>query len=656
MFIVALSESLAVVGLVVPGATIMLAAGALIALGAMSFWTTTLLAVAGAIAGDGISFWIGRRYRDRLRGVWPFHRHPDWLSRGEAFFERHGGKSVVFGRFVGPVRAFVPIVAGMLGMPPVSFYTMNILSALAWAPAYLLPGMAFGASLALAGVVATRLAALLLVLGALTWFVIWLVRAVYRLLSPRAAAMAQTLLVWAGRHPLGAKAIRGLLDPARPAPRALLAMGVLFLGAAWLFLGVLEDVVTGDPLVRADQGFFQLAQGLRTPWGDRVMVFITELGDGMVIALVAAAVLVWLLWRRRWRAAGYWVAAIGFGQLAATMIKLVLQRSRPFTGLYDGGLSVYAFPSGHATMSMVAYGFLAVLVAGTLQAGRRWIPYAAAALLITTISLSRLYLGAHWLSDVLGGLSLGLAWVCLLGIAYFRHAPAGPVSQGLPVVALLALILAGAWHVTTRYSSDLQRYTPHLAVEHMDAASWWRDDWRRLPAYRRDLEGEFEEPLNVQWSGTLDNLRRELEARGWRSPVPLTAANALKWLLPDSRLADLPMLPHVHKGRNESLLMLGPPGESPADDHNRQLVLRLWKTGFVLDPSATPLWVGGVYIQKSRHILLLRVPVTAHEYDTPLELMRKSLGDLQQRTVERNTSVTRKGYAWKGNVVLLRDR
>ncbi|MFZ0487486.1 MAG: DedA family protein, partial [Arenicellales bacterium] len=111
MFIVALSESLAVVGLVVPGATIMLAAGALIALGAMSFWTTTLLAVAGAIAGDGISFWIGRRYRDRLRGVWPFHRHPDWLSRGEAFFERHGGKSVVFGRFVGPVRAFVPIVA-----------------------------------------------------------------------------------------------------------------------------------------------------------------------------------------------------------------------------------------------------------------------------------------------------------------------------------------------------------------------------------------------------------------------------------------------------------------------------------------------------------------------------------------------------------------
>jgi len=134
-FLFALAESLAVVGLVVPGAAVMIVAGALIAMGGLHFWPVLLLAVAGAILGDGVSFWLGHRYRDQLRSRWPFYRHPAWLARGERFFYRHGGKSILFGRFVGPVRPIVPLVAGMLGMRAAAFYTMNVLSAMLWAPA-----------------------------------------------------------------------------------------------------------------------------------------------------------------------------------------------------------------------------------------------------------------------------------------------------------------------------------------------------------------------------------------------------------------------------------------------------------------------------------------------------------------------------------------
>jgi len=650
VFLVASGESLAVVGLIVPGAAVMVAAGALVALGALEFWPTLLAAVAGAIAGDGISYWLGHHYRDRLRSVWPFRSHPDWLSRGETFFRRHGAKSILFGRFVGPVRPIIPVVAGMLGMLPAVFYAVNVLSALAWAPAYLLPGMAFGASLALAGAVAARLAVLLVLLVASTWLLLWLVRWDFRVLSPRAGRIAQRILTWGAGHPRLNRLFGGVLDPSRPEASALLLIGTLLIGSTWLFLGILEDVITGDPLVRADQGVYQLMQGLRTPWGDKVMVFATELGDGVVIALVAAAVLAWLMWSKSWRTARYWVAAIGFGQIAATMFKLVLQRPRPLVDIYDG-LSTYAFPSGHATMSTVAYGFLAALVAGQVARPRRWIGYAVAALLIGVIAASRLYLGAHWLSDVIGGLSLGLAWVCLLAIAYYRHPVSAPSSRGLPTVVLLAFALAGGWHVSTRYSTDLQRYAPRQVAQHLDAATWWQTDWRRLPVYRQDLEGEFEQPLNVQWAGTLVDLQRVLKAQGWREPVSLNARTALRWLAPAATLDELPLLPQVHDGRNEALRVIFPLHTN--QEGSRELVLRLWKSGVELDSGEKQLWVGSVSFEKPGHFALLTISVGDQRYEEALSILARSIKVAGLQIAQRARNKDEIRTPWTGEVLLI---
>jgi len=312
-------------------------------------------------------------------------------------------------------------------------------------------------------------------------------------------------------------------------------------------------------------------------------------------------------------------------------------------------------------MSMVVYGFLAVLVGRNFSPPRRWLAYAPAALLISAIAVSRLYLGAHWLSDVLGGLSLGLTWVCLLAIAYYRHPAPAPLPQGLPRVALLALALAGGWHVASQYSTDLQRYAPRLTVQHLDAASWWREDWRRLPAYRHDLEGELEQPLNVQWAGALASLREKLGAQGWHEPVVLSATSALRWLLPAPGLAELPVLPQVHDGRHESLLMIGSPDanraqEEPIFNRDRQLVLRLWDTGIVLDPDAVPLWVGSVSLQETGRVLFLTLPVTAREYDAPLALLEQSLNGLgQQRLVQRSLGATKRESRWSGSILLIRD-
>lgn len=656
VFIVALTESLAVVGLIVPGALLMLGAGALIGVGAAGFWPTMIAAVAGAVVGDGLSFWLGHHYRERLPGLWPFRNHPRWLQIGERYFHRHGGKSVLLGRFVGPVRPFVPVIAGMLEMSPRKFIGANVLSALVWAPAYLLPGIAFGASVALAGQVAARLVVMLVLLGALVWLTLWSIHRIYLLLSPRAGAMTRAMLAWGKRHPVFSRVVGGLLDPSQPEFRTLLFFAVLLIGAAWLFAGVLEDVVSGDPLVRVDQGVYQLMQALRTPWADRFMVLVTEFGDSRVIGVLAAAVLAWLLWRRNWHVAGYWAGAVTFGMAAAYFIKHLLQRPRPLVNFYDG-ISTYAFPSGHATMSAVVYGFLAVLVARNLPASRRWVAYGLPALLIAAIAVSRIYLGAHWLSDVLGGLGLGLAWVSLAGIAYYRHTPDSSLTRGLPAVALVALVLAAGWHVSQRYADDLLRYTPRLDLQHRDAQDWWRQGWQELPSYRVDLEGEHEQPLNLQWSGELDAVRDRLRSLGWREPVALDPGSALRWLLPELALAELPVLPQVHDGRHEALLMIGPP--MPAEDashQDRQLVLRLWNSDQVLGSAGQQLWIGSVTMQQLRHILLLRLPVTTHEYDLPLQRLRRSLGGVDQRMVLRRIDKNAEEQGWNGGVLLVRER
>jgi membrane protein DedA with SNARE-associated domain len=140
MFITAFGESFAFLGLLFPGTTLLIAAGALIKSGNLSLWPIAIGAVAGAVLGDTVSYWIGRQFGARLAGVWPFTQNPHLLAGGVRFFGRHGGKSVFIGRFFGPVRAVIPLAAGIMRMSPRLFWLANVTSAVVWAPLLLLAG------------------------------------------------------------------------------------------------------------------------------------------------------------------------------------------------------------------------------------------------------------------------------------------------------------------------------------------------------------------------------------------------------------------------------------------------------------------------------------------------------------------------------------
>lgn len=146
IFIVAMLESLAIIGIVVPGVAIMFAIGTLISNGTLDLISSILWAAAGASVGDALSFALGWHYKDRIYQTSYFSTHQKLLDKGHVFFEKYGIISILIGRFIGPIRAIIPLVAGILKMPLKYYIPINIFASALWAPAYLLPGLFFGMS------------------------------------------------------------------------------------------------------------------------------------------------------------------------------------------------------------------------------------------------------------------------------------------------------------------------------------------------------------------------------------------------------------------------------------------------------------------------------------------------------------------------------
>jgi membrane-associated protein len=141
VFLAALLEAVPIVGSVIPGSTLIFALSALVPGGDLKLQWVLAVATAGALLGDGSAYWIGHRAQREILSAWPLSNYPHLIAQSEAFFNRWGALAVFFARFVPPIRAFVPITAGALGMPPLRFFAVNIPAVLLWAPAHVLPGV-----------------------------------------------------------------------------------------------------------------------------------------------------------------------------------------------------------------------------------------------------------------------------------------------------------------------------------------------------------------------------------------------------------------------------------------------------------------------------------------------------------------------------------
>ena len=195
--------------------------------------------------------------------------------------------------------------------------------------------------------------------------------------------------------------------------------------ALWLFGAITEDVLTQDPLTRFDVTLLDLLHRHATPAGVAVFTAITRLGSATVMTVLAASGILLLAARQEWIVLGGWAAAFAGAGLLDHWLKVVIHRPRPPYAAAFLHYSSWSFPSGHAMGSLVGYGMLAyvLLVLGPRNRRTQQLIVAATAVVVVTIGVSRLYLGVHYFSDVVGGYAAGLLWlsVCISAVEITRR-------------------------------------------------------------------------------------------------------------------------------------------------------------------------------------------------------------------------------------------
>ena len=435
--LIAFIESLAFAGIVVPGVALLFAVASAAGQQHINLYLLLGAAYTGAVAGDLFSFWLGRYAAPFVESRWPLKQHPEWIARGHTFFQRYGVYSVVLGRFIGPIRPVIPFVAGTLGMPARRFILFNLLSALVWAPAYILPGYLLGSSTttipeswSLPGYLMIALIILLLLFHKL-----------HQWLHPEK--------MWASR--LQDKVWRAGLWPAhKPVPLA--ALTLLFCSISMLITVL---------ILRQYPHIISLNQNIHALLSEQlsdvpIIAGITMLGDKPLLSLLilAAAFVLYKTGRKILPVLLVPGLAIA-GVLTNSAMKLWFAAERPEAGQW---LTSYSFPSGHTSSATICLGIIATLIALPLSAPLRRMIYLVTLILVSAVALSRVGLGVHWPLDVLAALGVGGIFAATLRImaGYLNWREQLSCNSSILLLLLSVVIVAG--YLSIFWQDNLRLY------------------------------------------------------------------------------------------------------------------------------------------------------------------------------------------------------
>ncbi|HVW67084.1 MAG TPA: LssY C-terminal domain-containing protein [Candidatus Peribacteraceae bacterium] len=545
ILLLAFLESLVITGMFVPGTVVIVIAGGLAAHGYYSYWLLVLFATIGAIVGDSLSFELGRKGQMRLQKRAILRKH---IERAKPYFKRHQRKSIVIGRFFGPIRPVIPFLAGVADMKRPQFYAIEMVSGISWSIFYVGLGYVFGTAWKLALLWSSRLLLFAIIafilFTAVAWFWRWMidwgktyaviaaghVRAWWRYFASLPAVSA-----WMNRHPRVVSFIGNRFEKAAFGGLPLTCLTVAVLLCLGFFAAIAQDYVAKDPIIALDARVDHLLFTFRTSALLSFFYTITEFGDWRIVYIAALVLtLVLLLQKNRSYAGALWTGLLT-GSLITFAAKQYFQRPRP------GGLlpalheSAYSFPSMHATVSVIFYGFLAYLF---LRNDAQWkgkvSDVFAAVIMVLLIDFSRLYLGVHYFSDVLAGNVVGLAAllfsisVCEWLLWRSAQRTGSLLNRWSASAVACAECLCVAWmiaavpiHWKTGTSASDMRY-----VTQKNLLSLFSDG--SLPRFTESLFGMRQEPVSFVIIGSVRCMLQAFDRAHWRRADQLSFDSTLK--------------------------------------------------------------------------------------------------------------------------------
>ena len=418
--IAAFVETAAFVGLVLPGETVVILGGAVAGQGETSVVLTIGIVWFCAAAGDTVSFLLGRRLgRGFILRHGPKVRIThERFARVEDYFSRHGGKTILIGRFIGLVRALAPFTAGSSGMRYMGFLPYSVLGTGLWSAGYVLLGYFASRSLDAAAHAAGQgtlfFGIAVIAIVAIVWAVRFLREPENRqrlVEGMEKRAWLRPVVVFGRKVQPQARFLFARITPGGLGLEFTTLLAVLAV-AVYVVVAYTSTISAHPGPTPGDQTALHVASDLQAAWLVSLAKVVTTLGASAIVIPVAVIAIGFLAWERRWQEAAVIAIAMLIIFIGVAELKAFTDRPRPphpLTGSEGSG-----FPSGHAAHSML-WPWLALTLVIRLRPGIA----GGTALLVTgfviaaVVGLSRVYLRVHYLSDVTSGWALGAAAFCL---------------------------------------------------------------------------------------------------------------------------------------------------------------------------------------------------------------------------------------------------
>ncbi len=623
-FLISFAESLAVVGSIIPGSITMTAIGILAGSGIMRVDLTFIAATLGAVVGDGISYLFGYVFSEKLVHVWPFSRYPQWLAYGKEYFVRHGGKSVLIGRFIGPLRSIIPVIAGMMHMSHWRFYIANFISAILWSVLYILPGVLLGAaSSELPPESATRLLVTVLCLLIGIWLVSLLIKWSVIKLNQFLSSSLDDLWRRGTKHPYFSKLFK-IITPNNEKNHYSTACLFIFLSLIALSFVILTI------MVHSQHGLYDInypvhlaVQSLRHDTLDSIFVGITQIASVIPLSSMMILTLLLALYFRQRRVLVYCMSLFISTALLLFLAHVLIQSAHPM-GIFKV-LPGNSFPSNSLTYSTVLLTSLLLYFNKNIHITFRASINITFVLLLLLIGFGQMLLGDYWFTDVLGSYLLGLL-ICLSHWLFYRRKFISFPSTTCLVITYISLLLLGTIAaVGLNYDVTLRNHQRMITQYTFSNQTWWKQKKPLLPIYRRNRFGRPLTLFNLQYAGSLDHFSEALITAGWCKQEESFFKSLIKRLSGYPAYHDVPLMAQLYLNRKPSLIM-----NYKLKQNGPVLILRLWRSNYYLQNNEQGLWIGSVHtrapIKKFDHVIPSAItPLRYIQQALPIEFLQRRI-------------------------------